>query len=34
VFGALPRYWLATLLAWALIAATLFAGYRFLPKSS
>ncbi len=32
-FGALPRYWLATLFAWALVAATLFAGYRSLPKS-
>jgi hypothetical protein len=32
-FGALPRYWLATLCAWALVAATLFAGYRSLPKS-
>ncbi len=30
--GALPRYWLATLFAWALVAATLFAGYRSLPK--
>jgi hypothetical protein len=32
-FGALPRYWLATLFAWALVAVTLFAGYRSLPKS-
>ncbi len=32
-FGALPRYWLATLFAWALVAATLFAGYRSLPTS-